>query len=273
MRTLEDLITATRDAGRAAWPQIEVANDALERVLAPLVEREAAPAHLADLYFVAGCIAGLPSAAAVFEESLLPVVARTVRKLGATADEIDEVQQHVRTVALLAVPGRAHGLARYRGDGSISSWIRVVASREAYRLIRTRSAAPATDDDVFELMTAAYDPEAGAMKASYRDELRAAVRTAIEALPRRERTALRLSVLDGVSIDVIGKMFAVHRATAARWLERAREGVLRATRTAITAQLGIAPGEFDSILRMFETGIDVSIATALDHSSQREPLR
>jgi RNA polymerase sigma-70 factor (ECF subfamily) len=256
------LIEATRSAGVQAWPGLELDDAALRGVLDPIADRDPPP-HLADLYLVAGVLANRPAAVAAFEASQMPVVARTVRKLGGTAAEVDEVQQHVRTVVLVAVPGQPRALATFRGDGSLASWIRVVAMRETYRRLRARAAGPvAGDDQLVDLMTSP-DPELGTMKASYRDQLGAAVRAAISALPRRERTALRLSVLDGVSIDAIGQMFGVHRATAARWLMRARELVQAETRAAMIAQLGIVEAELDSILRLIGSRLEISIATAL----------
>lgn len=263
MGSLDSLIAAARSAGSAAHPTIEIDDTTLRTALGPLADRE--PAHLADLYLAIGCLANLPAAIAAFEATQMGVVERTVRKAGGGADDVDEVRQHVRTVVLVDVPGTKRALANYRGDGPLGSWVRVVAMREAYRRLRARKGiALGGDEQMFELMAASdeAEPEVRSMKASYREAFHTAFRGAIAALPRRERAALRFNVLDGLSIDAIGEMYGVHRATAARWLANARDEVSRATRAAMMASLGMSEGEVDSVLRMIESRLDASIATA-----------
>lgn len=261
---LDQLTVLTRAAGMELWPQLELADSELRAVLAPLVERGHAPRHLADLYLVAGCLAGKRAAHAAFETSQMPVVERAVRKLGGTADELDEIKQRVRTLALFVATDTPGSLATFRGDGSLGSWIHVVALRTTYRVMRARQPIPADEDEeMFELMTASPATEVVAMKASYRAQFRSAFRTAIEALPRRERSALRMSVLDGLSIDAIAKVYSVHRATAARWLTHAREAVLVRTREAMIARLGVDESELDSIMRLIESRIEASVTSVL----------
>jgi RNA polymerase sigma-70 factor (ECF subfamily) len=260
---VDQVIAAVRTAGSAAWPTVAVSATQLRTHLDAVT---APPTHPADVYLVVGCLANLPAAFEAFEASQMSVVDRVVRKVGGTADDVDEVKQHVRTVALVAKAG-VRGLAGYRGDGPLASWIRVVAMREAYRRLRARKASPeSADDHLFELVAAA-DPEADAeeltMKESYREQFRAAFRAAVAALPRRERAALRFNVVEGLSIDELAAMYSVHRATVARWIAHAREEVLRATRTAMMTELGVAESELASIFRLIDSRLDASIATAV----------
>lgn len=259
MDALERTVAEIRRAGAQRWPELEL-DDAALRALAP----EAPPAHPADLYLAIACVAGLPGAFAAFEAEAMPVVERTVRALGAGADVVDEVVQHVRTVALVERGDRPSVLATYRGDGSLGSWVRIIATRHALRCLRaSREHRLASDDELLELVAPQGDPELAAIRSSCRAELQSAFRAAVARLPRRERSALRLSVLDGLSIDAIGRLYAVHRATAARWLERARAQLARDTRAALRARLALSGDEIDSIIRSLGSRLDISIATAL----------
>ncbi|MFY0535968.1 hypothetical protein [Nannocystis pusilla] len=95
--------------------------------------------------------------------------------------------------------------------------------REALMLVRSakRRAAHEVEDDgeLLEQAAVADDPEIVMLRERCRDELRAALRAAVAALDSRERTLLRLSLRDRLTVDQLGALFHVHRSTAARWLK------------------------------------------------------
>jgi RNA polymerase sigma-70 factor (ECF subfamily) len=129
--------------------------------------------------------------------------------------------------------------------------------------VRQRSARePALDDDV--LVALAERGDAGSAtdavaKARYRELFRAAFRTALATLAPLDRTLLRMNVLDDVSIDGIAAVHGVHRATAARWLDRARASVALAVRREIMQRLGADPFEADDLLRWVQSRIELSL--------------
>lgn len=63
------------------------------------------------------------------------------------------------------------------------------------------------------------DPELSHLKATFAAEFKFALTLAIDELSVRDRNLLRQSVLDGLTIDQLGKLYRVHRATAARWVD------------------------------------------------------
>jgi RNA polymerase sigma-70 factor (ECF subfamily) len=67
---------------------------------------------------------------------------------------------------------------------------------------------------------------------------------------------------DGLSIDRIAPMLGIHRATAARRLERARADALDAAR-AILQEGGLSASEARSLCIALAPEVDVSIARAL----------
>src|SRR5690606_22833013 len=133
-------------------------------------------------------------------------------------------------------------IAGYRGKGRLTSWLRVAAIRIALDLQASRPSAPLADDDLVE-----RDPELDYLRERYRDAFREAFTAALDELEGRERTVLRMHLLDGLGIDRIGQLYEVHRATAARWLERARSELFEATRRRLRESLGVSASEFASI--------------------------
>ena len=86
---------------------------------------------------------------------------------------------------------------------------------------------------------------------------------ALDALSARERNVLRLYLIDGVSAEVIGKMYRVHRATVARWITRARQTVQRETRRRLHAAVKLDGTSFESVVGLMWDGLDLSLATFL----------
>lgn len=126
------------------------------------------------------------------------------------------------------------GLDRYVGSGRFESFIRVVAVRESISLLRSQQRGPELlDEGLVELIAPSANPEAAAIKAELKQEFHRALAAAFASLTPRQRTCLRMHLLDGVSLDGLAAMYSVHRATICRWLEQARDGLRNATRTTL----------------------------------------
>jgi RNA polymerase sigma-70 factor (ECF subfamily) len=221
-----------------------------------------------DVALARGCAEGDRDAIAAFDRDLTPVIERAVDAVGATAAERADVCQIVRARLLVAAPGRAPRIASYQGNGSLKSWVRVVATREAARLVRReRREVAAEDDELAELLTADASPELAYLKRLYRAELAAAFREAVERLDDRARLLLRQHGLDGLSIDRLAAFHGVHRATAARWVQDARVEVLKGTRKILAERLRLHADEIDSVMRLVESRLDFSLPPALRNAS------
>ena len=100
------------------------------------------------------------------------------------------------------------------------------------------------------------DPEIEYMKRTYAAEFRAAFADAMAQLGPREQTLLRYHHIDGLNIDEIGAIYRVHRVTAFRWLEKAKETLVVATLGALKTRLNVSPRELDSVLRLIRCDVD-----------------
>ena len=101
------------------------------------------------------------------------------------------------------------------------------------------------------------------MKRTYSSEFKAAFGEALGGLGAREQTLLRYHHVDGLNIDEIGAIYRVHRVTAFRWLEKAKELLVKSTLEKLRARLKLDPGELDSVLRMIRSQIHLSLVRHL----------
>jgi RNA polymerase sigma-70 factor (ECF subfamily) len=250
---IPDLVTLLDDQladGRTSWPGVTLDDDAyLRRLVHALglragesAERVVRTMPGADLYLAAACAAGDAGAIAAFRAAFMPQLRDTLARLGATAALIDETEQRV--------------IAGYSGRGRLRSWLRSIGVRTGRRLM----GVAAGGDDVVERIPAADDdPELELVRARYADRFRAAFVSAFADLSERQRNLLRQYHIDELTIDQLGGLYRVNRATAARWVIAARTALLAATRARLAADLAIVTDEVDSIIRLVRSRLDISI--------------
>ena len=107
------------------------------------------------------------------------------------------------------------------------------------------------------------NPELELLKHQYADAFGAALRDAVAALEPRLRAVLRMSFVDALSIDQIGGVYAVHRATAARWIQRACDEVFDHTRKLLAERLRLSGTELDRMTALVQSQLDVSLSQLL----------
>jgi RNA polymerase sigma-70 factor (ECF subfamily) len=264
---LDTLLADQLADGRTTWPAVSVDDDVYLRQLADAVraradesaERVVRTMPGADLYLAAACAAGDPRAIATFRTELVPPLRDVIARLGASPTAVDETEQHVLEAVLVAAPGGRPQIANYSGRGRLRSWLRSIAVRTGRRLLGTPAPAAGNDDLVDRLPAAAADPALELVRGRYADRFRAAFVAAFAELTERQRNLLRQYHIDELTIDELGRLYQVNRATAARWVIGARTALLDATRTRLAADLAIVTSEVDSIIRLVRSRIDLSI--------------
>jgi RNA polymerase sigma-70 factor (ECF subfamily) len=267
--TLAATLAQLRDVALAAYPDVAVDAATFAAELARRLGAVASPEQLArvradHVHLAIACIAGDPLAIRRFEDDFLGEVDATAGRLHARPDQADEVRSHLRRILFVSEPGRPAALRAFSGRGDLRSYLRVIATRELVRVInKGRHEICVTDDAFLDLLSPASDPELGYLRERYRTDVDAAMRTALAALPDQPRALLRYSVVDGWSVDRIGALYGVHRATAARRVAAAREDLGIAIRTELAARLAISIDEVASIVRLVQSRIDVSLERLL----------
>jgi RNA polymerase sigma-70 factor, ECF subfamily len=168
----------------------------------------------------------------------------------------------VRQIVLAKLLPPGGKLARYSGRGSLQNWVRAVAVRETISVLRSDAVDAAATPDVIDVASSS-DLELSYVRGSQREHLRAALRAAFDALDPEDRAVLRYRFLDGLTLDQLAAVLGVHRATAARWLARIREELLRGTRRRLCDELGLDRAGFDSLVALVRSNLEITIGSLL----------
>ena len=262
--------SAAYAAARAAFAEISVDQATfvahLRRHLRPGQDAAAAgdSLHLGDLYCALGCALGDPRAIEVFERQCMLPLSATLKRLDPTPEFASEAMQLLRQKLLLPKDGQPPRLAEYAGRGPLLHWVRAALLRTGLNLKRDRqrdhlaSAVPLHESDL-----PAYDPEALAIRDSYRAAFNRALPFALAALPRRDRSVLRMHLLEGLNVERIGVMYNVHRATVARWLVQARAALRSALLAKLAIELCLPSEEVEAGLGLLPSQLDLTVSRLL----------
>jgi RNA polymerase sigma-70 factor, ECF subfamily len=254
-------------AARTAWPRVKLDDARLaqfigERLTGRDVASALAAAPAADLALASACAAQEPTAHAAFDEVLVEVDAAGAATR-APKDLVDEVKQILRVQLLVARDGKPAAIAGYRGKGPLRGWVRITATRELIRHQKRRARELPIERSLDEVLGASTDPMLAQLKAEYRSEFATALREAIAELDAEDRMLLRQQIVDGMSIDEVGAAFGVHRATAARWLTRARGALVGATHRRLASRLAMPVEEIESVIRLVQSQLEASMVRYL----------
>jgi RNA polymerase sigma-70 factor, ECF subfamily len=264
---LDDQLDAIVGAAAAEHPGIEAPRAAFLEHLArrvgagdePLVDAMAT-VRGSDLYLAFACARGDAQAIRRFEQRYFVEIGPALRRLTRSNEHEDELTQQLREKLFVPRDGTAPKIADYSGRGELRSWVRAAIVRTTLNLVTRTGGPPATGGDELDLIPdGGADPEMLHMRRLYQEAFKAALVDAIAKLTPRDRTLLRYAHADGLGIDAIGTVYGVHRATAARWLSRARDALTAELRRALTVRLEVGASEYESILRVVQSQLDLSV--------------
>jgi len=256
-------------AGQKAWPEIALDRARFAAFCAPLEDRAARFGE--DIYLAAACLAGDGGAIAAFDREVLAGARGAIRSIDASDTFVDEACQRLRAHLLVGDTGRPK-IADYAARGPLRAWVGVAAVRTALMMRRSQQRArevPADSDSDWTdaLVTISTgNPELELLKRQYATAFSEALRAAVAGLEPRLRTVLRMSFVDALSIDEIGAVYAVHRATAARWIQRACELVSEQTRGLLANKLALTTTELERVTALVQSQLDVSLSQLLPES-------
>ncbi len=239
------------------WPALVAPPGAGRWLGAPLTATTFDVRYPADLVLAASCLAQDRAALESFDPLVVDEVRRAVTPLQAAKTPTEDVTQAVRE--RLLVDGK---LADYSGAGPLGAWLRAVAVRVALNAQRPQAREDAVDE-VPDAPLADPDPELALLRARHRVEFKAALSQALTALTPRERTLLRLTACDGLTLAEVGKMYGKDTSTASRWVATARDTLREATRAQLAKALSLSASELESVLRAADSELHLSLARLL----------
>jgi len=222
--------------GQREWPRVELDFGAFERHWQGRLrlEGEHTTCAGADLFLSCACALQNGDAMSIFERENRPVARNAVSKVRREQTFVEDCLQDLWEKLFWGPNAK---IQKYAGRGALKAWVRVTATRAALDRCRALGVTLARHAELSDQLAASpQSAELALLRARYAEAFQSALRDAVAALPARERNALRMHVGGGCSIDQIGLAYGVHRATAARWLERARESIAERVRSALSAR-------------------------------------
>ena len=267
--------------GRAAWPNFTIDAKDVVVFVARQVTEDLADAALdglrpADLYLACACAKQVPAAINAFDRDYMKEVDIALARMRIGPPRLADVKQLVRQRLFVGggtagAPTSAGKIGEYGGRGDLRRWVRSVAVRTCLNDLRKGKREILVDDDhlIAQHAVSADDPEVEYMKRTYATQFKAAFAEALSSLGAREQTLLRYHHVDGLNIDEIGAIYRVHRVTAFRWLEKAKELLVRGTLEILRGRLKLPANELDSVLRMIRSQIHLSIVRQLGGPSDK----
>jgi RNA polymerase sigma-70 factor (ECF subfamily) len=222
---------------------VAVAPDALAAELARRGPLSAARTF--DVALAWACTQGDAAAIGHLERTAIASAGHALAKLRLAGTIAEDVLAWLR-FELLVRPGGAL-LASYAGRGELASWVRAIAVHEAIKRAR-RARREVTPEHLDDLPMP--EPELVALRGAYGSELTRALADSFRALTVDDRNLLRQFFLDGLTIDMLGKLYAVHRATAARRVAAARTRLVDLVRDRLRRELALSEAGVDQVITL-----------------------
>lgn len=220
-------------------------------------------ARAEDLALAHACARGDASAIAAFERLYFAEMDRAFLKIRRGKVDRQDFEQRMRERLFVATE-RAPRIADYAGQGDLRAWFRVAMTRTLINESqRPAHDAPTDDEELAAFPHGQADPELELLRRKYSAQFRESFQRALSSLDARDRAILGYVVVEKLGIDKLAELYDVHRATAARWVQRARETLITSVRADLEKTLRVAPTELESILRIVGEDVDISVRRLL----------
>lgn len=256
-----DFVRRSFALGQRRWPQLSLDLERFEARCQRVLELEGSlPLEACDFYLCCACVDAQPEALRLFEREALPTARAAIRRIDPDDDFVLDTLQELWSKLLVGEQARVHA---YSGRGPLQAWVRVAATRLA--LDRRRMLKRGGEHEVQlsdGLAATSFSPEVEVLKARFGHGFRESLRTALAELTKQERNVLRLHVVGRCSIDEIGRAYDVHRATAARWIERARSKIYDRVRELLSVIKPLTDSEFRSLAGVLGAELELSLTLA-----------
>lgn len=277
---LMTLLVNAHEQAKQQWPALTVSAQEFMRHMAEVLHRHPPKkgipdwfAHLQahELYLACGCLQGLHAAMQTFETYYAGTIRAVIDRFQNAISSAEDLYQIVQEKLFVGTASSPPKLRQYAGQGFLENWLRVTSMRVCLDVVRgearQKKEVNLSEELLQDFPDIDLDVELAFLKREYRAHFKEAFAQALYALPSGERNLLRQHFAAGLSLDQIAEVSGVHRSTVARRLAKTRQGLLEATRQAFMNRLQISVKEFDSIMGLIQSRLEVSMHRLLKHSS------
>jgi RNA polymerase sigma-70 factor (ECF subfamily) len=234
--------------------------DALEKV------------KVSDLYLAWGCVRGDEAALTTFSTHFDDMVDGAVRRFAKQGLDVDDAKQKVLEYILFPTEKRAAAISLYGGHGSLKGYLGVTVVREVLRMLKAAKRMPAMDlqDPSLALADVNDDPELQVLKNRYQTEFKEAFQETFSNLVAEDRNLLRYYYVSDLTLMQIAGISGVKHNTISRRLAKIRSTLLQGTRDRLINLAGIRNTQFESIVRLVQSQLNVSMYRMLAPDDREE---
>lgn len=122
----------------ATWRDVAVSDERFAQHVIPRLDPPVATLdqlHVEDLYLACGCVDALPGAIAAFDRTHGAGIDLAIKAAGIDASDLPELRRRTRERLIVNIGDAPPKIAMYSGRGSLGSWVRIFAMREAQRVV------------------------------------------------------------------------------------------------------------------------------------------
>ena len=272
---LKDILDEIWRAAQEAWPDFAVGPEEFFWYLGDrLPEGGDILEHLrlirpADLYLACACVLSTPAAIRGFTDRFDQTVDGALARFAHQGLAVEDAKQKVLERLLMKRGDRPPAISLYGGHGALGGYVRITVVREVLAMIEKAKRTPEVGFDmaIEHLMADEGDLELEALKLHYLGEFKAAFQEAFATLNERERTTLRYYYVSELTVRQIGKIYGVEHTTISRRLAKIRGALLMGTRDRLQAAIGVGNTDFNSIARLVESQLNISLVRMLGYKS------
>jgi len=261
---LELQLVALCARGHAAYPAIALEDAVFAAHLGRCGAAVGAPAseiHAEDLFLCCAGLLGDEGAVRTLRASARPVLVGYLHRIDPSPSFIDEVEQRVWDSALVGSVDAPAKLTTYAGKGPLAGWLGIVAQRIGLTIRRQEASEQrAVKGAGSEADLVASDPELSFIKGHLRGPFRRAIAQALESLDDRERMVYRMHIVDGLSLERIGKSYGVAQSTVSRWMATARDSIAAEAQRLLREELHASADDYESMSRLLVSQLDLSVS-------------
>ena len=267
---LQPIVAEMARRARTAWPELRVDLAAFFAHVAThwpddgaRTAASLAALEVEDLYLAFACTQDDARALRAFERELEGELRAAFAKLRIEPSRRDDARQQLWEKLFVGAPRPR--ILDYSGRSRLKFWFRVTVLRALLDDVRSQKRSRERPDEDLLLGAASSEPnpEIEHLKRLYRKQFNSAFEEAVNGLRPEDRNVLRCSYAQRMTIDEIAAAFGIHRATAARRVNSARDNLLGETRRRLSQQLALSSRDLDSMFRLIESRLDISVGRLL----------
>jgi len=101
------------------------------------------------------------------------------------------------------------------------------------------------------------------LKRRHAADFASALARGFDRLSEKERTILRLYIVERMTFAALGDLYKIGQSTAARWVAAARNALIHATRRELRTALHLTDSDSDRLVALVRSQVDASVRTLL----------